>query len=63
GFIAKRNIKKGSKGRPMYTYHLLRSPQRIIKKLEKSKLREVKKLTKNLELLKKLVATHFSARD
>ncbi|MDI6708016.1 MAG: ArsR family transcriptional regulator [Candidatus Thermoplasmatota archaeon] len=62
GFVAKTNIKKGCKGRPMYAYRLVQSPQKITKKLEKCKLRELKKVTKNLELLRKLVATHFSAK-
>jgi len=57
-FIAKRNIKKESKGRPVYAYRLVQSPQAIVKKLEKRKLRELKKITKNLELLKKLTANY-----
>jgi predicted transcriptional regulator len=62
GFVTKTDIKKGCKGRPMCAYRLVQSPIAIVKKIEKQKLREVKKLTKNLELSKKLVANYRSAR-
>lgn len=55
GWVAKTNIKKACKGRPTYAYRLALPPKKIIKKLELSKLKEIRKMEKNLGALKKLV--------
>jgi predicted transcriptional regulator len=59
GWIIKSNIRKERKGRPTYAYRLVFTPQKIIAKIERRKMKELKKIRKNLELLRALVL-HFS---
>lgn len=53
GWIAKTNIKKRSKGRPTYAYKPAVTPKIIVKKLERNKIKEMKKNLRSIELLKR----------
>ena len=55
GWVEKRNIKRGTKGRPMSSYKLAVSPEEIIDFLEEKKENEIKKMKENVEKLREKV--------
>ena len=55
GWVEKRNIKRGTKGRPMSSYKLAVLPEEIIDFLEEKKEDEIKKIKENVEKLREKV--------
>ncbi len=57
GWIAKRDLKKKGKGRPVHLYKLTSPINNIIKNFEKEKLKQIDNIKNDLEELKSLVGT------
>jgi len=55
GWVEKRNIKRGTKGRPLLSYKLSVSPEEIIDFLEEKKEDEIKKIKENVEKLREKI--------
>jgi len=55
GWIAKRDLKKKGKGRPVHLYKLTSPINNIIKNFEKEKLKQIDNIKNDLEELKSLV--------
>jgi predicted transcriptional regulator len=55
GWIAKRDLKKKGKGRPVHLYKLTSPINNIIKNFEKEKLKQINNIKNDLEELKSLV--------
>ena len=57
GWIAKRDLKKKGKGRPVHLYKLTSPINNIIKNFEKEKQKQIDNIKNDLEELKSLVGT------
>lgn len=57
GWVKKREKKKKGKGRPVYLYTLKETLLNIIDQIEKDKQREIEKIKKDLEEIKKLISS------
>ena len=55
GWVEKRNIKRGTKGRPMSSYKLSLSPEKIMDFLEEKKFDEIKKIKENVEKIRGII--------
>ena len=55
GWVEKRNIKRGTRGRPLSSYKLSLSPEKIIDFLEEKKEDEFNKIKENVEKLREKV--------
>ncbi|MDI6916734.1 MAG: ArsR family transcriptional regulator [Thermoplasmatales archaeon] len=55
GWVEKRNIKRGTKGRPLSSYKLSVSPEKIIDFLEEKKEDEINRIKENVEKLREKV--------
>jgi len=55
GWVEKRSIKRGTKGRPMSSYKLSLSPEKIIDSIEKEKLDEINEIKKDVEKLRGMI--------
>ncbi len=55
GWVEKRSIKRGTKGRPLSSYNLSVSPEKIIDFLEEKKLDEINKIKENIEKLRGMI--------
>lgn len=55
GWVEKRNIKRGTRGRPMSSYKLSLSPEKIMDFLEEKKLDEIKKIKENVEKIRGII--------
>ncbi|MBU2565517.1 MAG: ArsR family transcriptional regulator [Candidatus Thermoplasmatota archaeon] len=57
GWVEKRNIKRGTKGRPLSSYKLSASPEKIIDFLEEKKENEINRIKENVEKLRRMIIT------
>jgi predicted transcriptional regulator len=55
GWVEKRNIKRGTRGRPLSSYKLSLSPEKIIDSIEEKKLDELNKTKENIEKLRGMI--------
>ncbi|MBU3902541.1 MAG: ArsR family transcriptional regulator [Candidatus Thermoplasmatota archaeon] len=55
GWVEKRNIKRGTRGRPMSSYKLSLSPEKIMDFLEEKKFDEIKKIKENVEKIRGII--------
>jgi len=55
GWVEKRNIKRGTRGRPMLSYKLSLSPEKIIDFLEEKKENEFNEIKENVEKLREMI--------
>lgn len=55
GWVEKRNIKRGTRGRPMSSYKLSLSPEKIMDSIEEKKEDEINKTKENIEKLREKV--------
>jgi len=55
GWVARRNLKKKGKGRPVHIYKLTSSIDKIVNTFEKEKIKEIDSVKKDLSQLRELV--------
>ncbi len=55
GWGESRNIKRGTRGRPISSYRLLLSPEKIITSIEEKKEDEIKKTKENIKKLREII--------
>ncbi len=55
GWVEKRNIKRGTRGRPISSYRLSLSSEKIITSIEEKKGDEIKKTKKDIEKLREMI--------
>lgn len=55
GWVEKRNIKRGTKGRPLSSYKLSISSEKIIDSIEEKKEDEINKTKENIEKLREMI--------
>lgn len=56
GWVERRHIKRGGRGRPANSYHLSRSLKDIMRNIEDEENRKIKKIKENIKRLKKLAS-------